>query len=57
LDVVPMRMGDQERKLDRSRLKFFLQGDAKWPDAGAGIEHDNLAVCSQFYARGIATVT
>jgi hypothetical protein len=52
-----MRMGDQQRELDRSRLKFFLQRDTQWPDAGAGIEHDNLAVGSQFYARGIATVT
>src|SRR5215471_13379457 len=47
LDVVPMRVRDQQRKLDRSRLEFFLQSDPEWPDAGPGIEHDNLTVCAQ----------
>ena len=52
-----MRVSDQQRQLDRFRLKFFLQRETQWSDAGAGIQHDDLAVCSQFNTGGIATVT
>src|SRR5262249_48391668 len=34
LDVVPMRVSDQHREVDRARLEFFLQRHTKWPDAG-----------------------
>ena len=57
LDVVPMGVGDQQRELNRSRLKFFVESDAERPDARARVEHDNLAVRSQFHACRIAAVT
>src|SRR5262249_6720806 len=57
LNVVPVCMGDQQREFDRPGLKFFLQCHTKRPDAGARIEHDNFALCTQLDAGGIATVT
>src|SRR4029453_11160376 len=57
LDVVPVGMSNQQREFYRSRLKFSFQGDTKRPDARACVEHDNLAVCSQLYASGVAAVT
>ncbi len=45
LDVVPVRMGNEQGEFYRSRLKFSVESDTKRPDAGAGIKDDNLAVC------------
>src|SRR5262245_4614390 len=57
LDVVPVGMSNQQRELYRSHLKFPFQGDTKRPDARASVEHDNLAICSELYASGVAAVT
>src|SRR5262245_8159558 len=57
LDVIPVRMSNQQREFYRSRLKFSVESDPERPDAGAGVEHDDLAIRSQFHARRIPAVT
>ena len=46
LDVVPVGMGNQQRKFYCPRLKFFVESDTKRPDPRAGIKDDNLAIRS-----------
>src|SRR4029077_2959211 len=50
LDVVPVRVSNQQQQPDRSRLEFSVKSDTKRPDARARVEHNNLALGSQFYA-------
>ena len=57
LDVVPVRVSNQQRQPDWLRLEFSVESDTERPDARARIEHNNLAVSSYFYAGGIPAVT
>src|SRR6266550_1168618 len=57
LDVVPVRVSNQQRQPDWLRLEFSVESDTERPDARARIEHNNFAVSSYFYAGGIPAVT
>src|SRR6266404_7192101 len=56
VDMVPMSMSNQQRKLDWLRPKFLFQSNSKRADTRAGVDYDDLAVCANFNATRVAAV-
>src|SRR5205823_814839 len=56
LNVIPMRVGEEHAQTDWLGFKFLSQRQTERADAGASVEHDQLAIGADFNARGIATV-
>src|SRR5882724_325767 len=56
LNVVPMGVCNQERKLDWFCTEFLCQLDSQRPDARACIEYDDLVIHSHLDASGVAAV-
>src|ERR1700730_1781650 len=56
LDVIPVRVCDEERQRDWLRSQLFFQRKTETANPGARVEHDNFAVCPHFYAAGIASI-
>ena len=57
MNVVPMRMRDQQRHFDGFRAKFFLQSKTEWANPRAGVEHNDFAIGPHFHAGRVAAVT
>src|SRR5688572_25782001 len=55
LDMIPMRVGDEEVDLDRLAVELLGQRLAQRPDAGTGVEDNDLTISADFDARGVAT--
>src|ERR1035437_8750480 len=57
LDVVPMKVGEKKRGLDRLLAEFILQALAQPPHPAAAIEDDQRAVGqANFQATGVAPI-
>ncbi|MEI9896020.1 MAG: hypothetical protein WDN28_19660 [Chthoniobacter sp.] len=52
--MVPVRVRDEQRDLDRLSAELRRQRLAQRPDARSRIQDDNLAIRAHFHARGIA---
>ena len=57
LDMVPVHVGDEQRKIDRAWSEFLLQRGAECADASARIKHDDLTVCTKLDTCGVSPVT
>src|SRR5438270_13925489 len=57
LNVVPMKMGDENMRGKRPLGEFALQFMSQYAKAGAAIEDVDLISDAHFYARGVAPVT
>ena len=56
LDMIPMRVREQQREVQRLRAKFLGQRESEQPDARARVEHDDLAVRPHLHACRVAAV-
>ena len=56
LDVIPVRVGNEEGEIERLGLEFFQERDAELAQAGAGIEDDDVLAGADFDAGSIAAV-
>ena len=56
LDVVPVRVGNQEVKVERFPGKFREERFAECPQASAGVEKDEVGAGTDFHAGGVAAV-
>ena len=56
LDVVPVRVADEEMHGQRSAPILLGQGEAQLPDPGAGVEDEHVQPGSQLDARRVAPV-
>lgn len=56
LDVIPVRVGNEEGEIERLGLEFFEERDAEFAEAGAGIEDDDVFAGADFDAGSIAAV-
>jgi hypothetical protein len=52
-----MRVREEQRKVQRAALEFRQQRLAKFAQAGAGVENDDVAAAADFDASGVAAVT
>jgi hypothetical protein len=52
-----MRVGNEEREIERLGLEFLKQRDAELAQAGAGIEDDDVLAAADFDAGGVAAIT
>src|SRR5438270_3383215 len=57
LNVVPMKMGNENMRGKRPLGEFALQFMSQYAKAGAAIEDVDLISDAHFYARGVAPVT
>ena len=57
LDVVPVRVADEEMDGQRAALELLEQRLPELPDPRAGVEDEDVATAPQLHARGVATVT
>ena len=53
---VPMRMGDEQREIQRASLEFLHEGLAEQPESGAGVKDDDVATGTDFHAGRVAAV-
>src|SRR5205823_14186410 len=56
LDVIPVRVRNEESQLDRFRSQLLFQRQTEGTNPGARVEDDNFAVSPHFYATGIASI-
>src|SRR5438046_839295 len=56
LDVVPVGVGNEKSQLHRLRSQLLFQRKTETTNPGPRIEHDNFAVCAQFYAACITSI-
>src|SRR5438270_13246141 len=52
-----MGMGDEERQIDWLRAELTLKRLTQKTNSRAGIEHNDLAVSSNFHATGVSAVS
>src|SRR5438445_4114180 len=57
LDMVPVRVSEQQCQIDRCGSEFVFQGKAQLANSGAGVEHDNFAIRANLDTGGVSTVT
>src|SRR2546428_471265 len=57
LDVVPMRVREKQREIQRTIFKFLEKRATKRAQTGAGIQNDDLIATTNFHAGSIAAVT
>ena len=56
LDVIPVRVGNEEGEIERLGLEFFQERDTELTQAGAGIEDDDVLAGADFDTGSIAAV-
>src|SRR5438105_14829596 len=56
LNVVPVRVGDQQRQFDRLVLELLCQRQTEPPNAAPGVEDDDLAVGADLDAGSVPAV-
>jgi hypothetical protein len=56
LDVVPVRVGEEQREIERMTFEFLEQGLAQFSQAGAGIKDDEVVAVADFDAGGVAAI-
>ena len=56
LDMIPMRVGDEEGDVHRGAVELAGQLEAQRPDARPGVQDDDLIVRAHFDAGGVASI-
>ena len=56
LDVIPMRVREEQRQVQRLFFEFLEQRLSQRPQTGAGIEDDNVIAVADFDAGGVAAI-
>lgn len=56
LDVVPMRVTDQQRESYWALAKLFREVHPQKSDPAASINHDDLAISAHFHAGRVSTI-
>ena len=57
LDVIPMRVREEQRQIERAALEFRQQRLTEFAQAGAAVQNDDVATVPDFNAGGVAAVT
>ena len=54
--MIPVRVGEEQREIERMTFEFLEQGFAQFPQAGTGVQDDEVAAVTDFDAGGIAAI-
>ena len=57
LDVIPVRVRQQQREVEGAVLEFLQQRPAQLPQARAGVQNDDLPAVTHLHTRGVSAVT